>query len=131
MRPRLTRESTGSPPDVFGARGTVPAKSYDRAGVPDSRELTITDRRRQSRLRGGQPRDRHPERGAADVVEPDLVTELDRARLAAVLAADADLEVRPGLPSLGDGHLHQPADALAVERLERVDRQDLHLDVLE
>ena len=34
-----------------------------------------------------------PEGGAADVVHADLVAELDGVRLAAVLAADADLEI--------------------------------------
>src|ERR1700720_3980292 len=50
------------------------------------------------RLRGGKPGDRHPERRARDIVEPDLVTEGDRARVAAMLAADADLEVAGGRP---------------------------------
>src|SRR5205807_2778972 len=44
-------------------------------------------------LRGGEPRDRHPERRARDIVEPDLVAEGDRGGISRVLAADAELEV--------------------------------------
>ena len=40
-------------------------------------------------------RDRHAERRAAHVVEPGGVEEADRVRVAAVLAADADLEAGP------------------------------------
>ena len=45
------------------------------------------------RLRRGQPRDRHAEGRARDVVEPDLLAERDRRRVAAMLAADAELDV--------------------------------------
>src|SRR5919201_4819334 len=70
------------------------------------------------RLRGGETGDRHPERGAADVVEADAVEELHRLRLAAVLAADAELEVRPGRAAGRDRLLHDRADAGLVDRLE-------------
>ena len=53
----------------------------------------------------------------------------DRRRVAAVLAADADLEARPRRAALLDGHAHELADALDVERLERVGGQDPALDV--
>ena len=42
---------------------------------------------------GLEARDRHPERRAGDVVEPHLVEEVDRRRVAAVLAADAEVQV--------------------------------------
>ncbi len=63
-------------------------------------------------VRGGQPRDRHAEGRAAHVIHPAVVTEGDRARLAAVLAADADLEAgrasaRPSVTAMRD----QLADA--------------------
>src|ERR1044072_4681080 len=45
-----------------------------------------------SSLRRSQTRDRQTEGRAAHVVEPDLVTKGNRGWLAAVLAADADLE---------------------------------------
>src|SRR5689334_22706178 len=46
----------------------------------------------QRRLRRRKPRDRHAERRARYVVQIHLVAERDRRRIAAVLAADADLE---------------------------------------
>ena len=49
----------------------------------------------EGRLGGGEAGDRHAEGRAGDVVQPDLVAEGDRGRVAAVLAADADLEVGP------------------------------------
>jgi O-acetylserine/cysteine efflux transporter len=48
--------------------------------------------RRAARL---EPGDGHPERRAGDVVESHLVEEVDRRRVAAVLPADAEVEVRP------------------------------------
>src|SRR5438105_3147631 len=58
------------------------------------------------------------------------MAERDRRRIAAVLATDTDLEVRAGLAALLDGDAHHRADALAVEHLERVARDDLLLHVL-
>src|SRR5690348_16193212 len=51
-------------------------------------------------LRGRQPRRRHPVRRAADVRESDLVAELDAGRISPVLAADPQLDVRPGPAAL-------------------------------
>ena len=81
-------------------------------------------------LGGGQPGDRHAERRAGDVVHAHLVAEGDAVGVAAVLAADADLQVLAvlllaRLAALGDADLDQLADPVDVERLERVDRQDL------
>ena len=45
-------------------------------------------------LGGGEAGDGHAVRGAGDVVEADLVAEGHRRRLAAMLAADAELDVR-------------------------------------
>ena len=64
---------------------------------------------------------------AGDVVEADLVAELDGLRIAAVLAADADLEVGARVASLGGGHLHQLPDASLVERGERILLEDAGL----
>src|SRR3954447_11381637 len=75
-------------------------------------------------LRGGEPRDRHAERRARHVVEPDLVAEGDRGRVAAVLAADADLELGAGLAPAFDADAHQFADTLPVDRHERVGLED-------
>src|SRR5258708_4892732 len=72
------------------------------------------------RLRGRKPGDRHPERRARDIVEPDLMAERDRARIATMLAADADLEVAAGRASALDADPDELADAFAVDRHERI-----------
>ena len=66
-------------------------------------------------LRSGQTRREQAEGRAGDIVEVDLVAELDGLWIAAMLAADADLEVRPRVAALGHGHLHQLADARLIE----------------
>src|SRR5438477_13076943 len=83
----------------------------------------------QRRLRRRQPRDRHPEWTAAHVVEADLVAELDGIGLAAVLAADADFEIRLGLAAALDPELHEAADAVEIDDLEWVfgDQVVLHV----
>ena len=101
---RSTRSSTATQP---------PAATYEPA--PDSVERG---------LRRGEPGERHAERRAADVVEPELVAERDRARLAAVLAADAELELGLRAAAALDGDAHQVADAVDVDRLERVALED-------
>src|SRR5260370_11383277 len=75
-------------------------------------------------LRRGEPGDRHAVGRAGDVIEPDLVTERHRRRIAAVFAADAHLEVCPRLATALDADLHQFADAVAIDREERIDRHD-------
>ena len=50
----------------------------------------------ESCLRRCQPGRQQTERGAGDVVQANLVAELDGLRIAAVLAANAHLEVVPG-----------------------------------
>src|SRR5450830_43169 len=78
-------------------------------------------------LRRGEPCDRDAERRAAHVVHAGAVAELDALGIAAVLAADAHLEVGPGAATPLDAHLHELADALLVEGRERVGRPDLLL----
>src|SRR6185295_2396957 len=69
-------------------------------------------------------------RGRPYVGETDLVAERDGRGIAAVLAADADLQARPRLASTLDGDAHHRADTVAVEDLERVRGDDLLLYVL-
>src|SRR4051794_21662831 len=78
-------------------------------------------------LRRGEPGDRHAVRRAGHVVEPDLVTERHRRRIAAMLAADPDLQLRPRLAAALDADLHEFADAGLIDRYERVDLQDAAL----
>ena len=58
------------------------------------------------------------------------MAEGDALRVATVLAADADLQIRLGGPTLLDSDPHQLPDAGDVEHLERVLRKDLAVDVL-
>src|SRR5690606_23077980 len=90
------------------------------------RRLPRLDRR----LRRGQPRNRHAERRAGDVVEPGRVAEAHARRIAGVLAADADLEIRPGRAAALDADPDQRADALDVDRDEGVLLQDPGLEVV-
>src|SRR4051794_24267683 len=79
-----------------GATVAMGLKCLSRPGrefAPLGRPLAgLLDRR----LRRGHARDRHAVRGAAHVVEPRHVEERDRVRVAAVLAADAELQVSLG-----------------------------------
>src|SRR5262249_59804801 len=54
---------------------------------------------------GGQAGERDPVRRARDVVEADLVEELHRRRVSAMLAADPELEVGASLAPVRDGVL--------------------------
>ena len=55
--------------------------------------------------------------------------ELDRVRIAAVLAADPELQARVSLAPDPRGQPHQPADTGSVDRLERAAVDDLAVDV--
>ena len=68
-------------------------------------------------------------RRARHVVEPQVMAERDRARLAAVLAADADFERRPHAPTLADAVADQAANAVLVEHLERIVEEDAAVEV--
>src|SRR5690242_15682735 len=76
------------------------------------------------RLGGGKPGDRHAERRARDVVEPDPMAESDRRRIATMLAADAELELGAHLAAALGRDLDQFADAVLVDGHERIDRQN-------
>src|SRR5258708_22640058 len=69
------------------------------------------------------------EGAAAYVVQAQFVAEMDRVWVSPMLAADSDLHLRARLPALGDRHRHEAAHAAFVDRLERVARQDLVLEV--
>ena len=57
------------------------------------------------------------------------MAELDGLGIAAMFAADADLEVGPGVASLGRGHLHQRPDAGLIEGGEGILFEDAGLEV--
>ena len=81
-------------------------------------------------LGGGKAGERDAIRAAGDVVEPEPVAEGDGLRLAAVLAADAQLDPGPLPAAALDGDLHQVADPLLVDRLERVALEHAALEVI-
>src|SRR6266404_2816084 len=93
-----------------------------KSDCPTSR--LARDRLAKRRLCGGQPRDRHAVGRAGDVIEPDLVAECYRSRIAAMLAANPDLDVGTGLAAPHDADLDQFTDAVAIDRDERIDRED-------
>src|SRR5262249_54986047 len=74
----------------------------------------------QSGLGGCQPGNWHAVRRATHVVEAYLVAELNRAGVAAMLAADADLKLRVRLAAALFGHADELADAVAVEHREGI-----------
>src|SRR5262249_19232452 len=80
-------------------------------------------------LGGGEAGDRYAERAAGDVIQANLLAELDRIRVAAVLAADAAFELVLRTMAFADGHLDELADADGVERLERIAGKDFLLQV--
>ena len=77
------------------------------------------------RLRCRQARDRHAEGRAGNVGQADAVAELHGGRIAAVLAADAQLDVGAGLTAEIGCHLDQLADADLVEAGEGIVLVDL------
>ena len=66
--------------------------------------------RRERRLRRGKARDRHAVGRAGHVVEPDPLAEADGRGIAAVLAADAELQFRAPAPPALARDLDQRAD---------------------
>src|SRR5438445_12508512 len=72
-----------------------------------------------------QPRHRDAERAARHVVEPQLVTPVDRVGVSPMLAADPDLPALARLAPLVHGNPQQSPYSLLAGRLERVARQGL------
>src|SRR5215210_464664 len=81
------------------------------------------------RLGRGHARDRHAVWRAAHVVEARDLEERDRLRVAAVLAAGAELQVRLALPAGPGREPDQPPHAGPVDGLERAAVEDLRLHV--
>src|SRR6202023_1883569 len=73
----------------------------------------------QRRLGRSKPGDRHPERRTGDVIEPGALEKVDRGRIARVLAADSELDVRPRLPAPRGGDFDELAHALPIDGGER------------
>ena len=83
----------------------------------------------QSGLRGSQTRDRHTEGRAGHVIKTDVMAELHRARITAVLATDAKLDVRTGFAAQLSRQLNQLAHALLIESRKGIRLVDLRVIV--
>src|SRR5262245_40177640 len=119
--PRQTARSLRAQKDFVGARAEQAQETDRRNGGTGAPSLP------QCRLCRRQPGDRYAEGRTTHVVQADLVTELDAVGVAAVLAADADLEVTACAAALLDADLHQPADTVKVDCLERIARHQVVL----
>src|SRR5213593_1935855 len=85
--------------------------------------------RLQGDVGGGEAGDGDAEGRARDVVETEPVEEEDGVGVAAVLAAHPRLEVGADAPGQFQAPGHQLADALLVDGLERVGREDPLVEV--
>src|SRR5207245_2594896 len=81
------------------------------------------------RLCRREARQRNAVRRARHVVETELVAESDALRLAAVLPADAHLQIRLRRPTALDRDAHQVTHAALIERLERIPFQHALLEI--
>src|ERR1700720_2480264 len=119
---------TATDPANLQSRLCIRLASAARSSVPNGNfwfQLSVHGRApAESGLGGGEACDRHAKRRTRYVVEPDLVAERDRGRVAAVFAANAEPEIFPHLPAARGGDAEEFADALAVDRHERVGRQN-------
>src|SRR6516165_9431577 len=78
----------------------------------------------QSGLGCGEPGDRYPERRAGNIIETNRLAEADRRRVAAMLAANAELQPRTGrAPALG-GDAYELSDPVDIECDKRVVLED-------
>jgi predicted MFS family arabinose efflux permease len=89
------------------------AQSRSRRRRPVDRSLV------EGRATGFEAGDGDPERRAGRVIQTDPVEEVNRIRIAAVLATDPELEARPHRPALLGADPHQFADPVDVDRFER------------
>src|SRR5579862_412552 len=115
--PRVAGEGGSSPLPLAGEGwvGVAPR-------APSSRRARLLAGQR--RMRRGEARDRHPVRRAADVIQPHLGAELHRGGVAAMLAADAELNAGPRLAAALAADADQLAHAFLVDGDERVALDD-------
>ena len=81
-------------------------------------------------LSSSQTCDRHTEGAAGNIVQAYIVAELNGGRIAAVLAADAEMDVRTGLAAQLSSHLNQLAYAVLIQMCEGIGLIDLLLIVI-
>src|SRR5262249_48522865 len=124
--PEGSRRSPGSAHDrsMLVACSVTPLRQT-RMATMSWRSASVADLDRERRLRRGEARDRHAIGRRADVVEADVVEEVHRGGVAAVLAADAELQVAARPPPALDAGADDVADAGDVDRRERILLEDL------
>src|SRR3546814_4530412 len=81
-------------------------------------------------MRRREARDGHAVGRGADVIEADFFAEMDARRVAAMFAADAELDAVTGRPTTGRGEVDELADPLDVEADEGVGDEDALVDIL-
>src|SRR5690349_22467108 len=114
-----------------GAPSSAPTQIFEARSAPGERSprsavlFALAD----GGLGGGQAGDRHAVGRAADVIQADALAELDRGRVAAMLAADAELDIRPLGPAALGGQPYKITNAVLVETDEGVLLEDALLDI--
>ena len=63
---------------------------------------------------GCEASDGHAIRAAGNVVDPDLVTEVDRLWVAAVLTTETELEIASSKPAVLNRHSHERSHAIDI-----------------
>src|ERR1700744_1568421 len=108
-----------------GTRPGMTRRRWNNRNRPYARHLRLADSRLAERgLRGRKPCDRHAIGRAGYVIQPDLMTEGDGSGIAAMLAANANLQIRTSLAPSCNADLHQFTNAIAVHRDKGIDLQD-------
>src|SRR4030095_3247054 len=115
--------ATSAPANGF-VTGRKPPSKLDTI-ISGAAHLSLFD----SRLRPREAGARDEIRRARDVAHLHAVAELHRGRLATVLAADPDLQIRSATAAPLDADLDQLADALLVQDRERIVRHQTHVQV--
>src|SRR4051794_24850745 len=105
---------------IFWISSTWPSAIFPQPTMATLRVISIARLRRlvlpeERHLRGREARDGDAEGRAGDVVEAHLAEEADRRGIAAVLAADPELDLRALRAAAERGHLDERADAHRVE----------------
>ncbi len=95
-------------------------RQRDRPRAGPFNRLRLVVAFQQLGVRRRQTSDRHPRRRARHVGQVGGLAEPHRARMTALLAADADLDARAALATVLDRERHQLANASGVQGFERV-----------
>src|SRR5690348_2422117 len=105
--------------------GASPAMTKPRYVFQKTEKLGLAGHRlAECGLRRSETGDRHAIGRAGNIVQSDLVTEGDGSRIAAVFAANTDLEIRTGFAPARHADFHQLADSVSIDRDKGVDLQD-------